>query len=391
MGHGSLCTVCVNHTVKAVIDFGLQPPANRFIAKDSIELSQDVYKLGLGYCSLCGTIQLAHRMPLSALKPRFTWLAYNEPEQHLDAVASHLRGLPGIGTSSRMLGVTYKDQSTLDRLTKLGLAPGACLSSDDFSIFRTPTIAASLKAKHAPVDLLLARHVLEHAIDAVGLITELKDLIAPGGYLVLEVPDCEKILQAGNHAFIWEEHMSYFTERSLPILAGKVGAKLAWVARYPYNYEDSLLVAFQFTSDRSLTAEFAKRPPFDVYGVLQQFKQRFETAKSEWRALLQDYRAQGHKLAVFGAGHFAAKWINFLCLSDLVDCVIDDNPHKAGMYMPGSKLPILPSSVLQDRGIKVCISTLSPESEQKVRLKHSSYFDEGGIFIPAFKTMGQRL
>ena len=112
-------------------------------------------------------------------------------------------------------------------------------------------------------------------------------------------------------------------------------------------------------------------------------------AKSEWRDLLQKYRNQGHLLAVFGAGHLAVKWINFLCLSDLIDCVIDDNPNKTGMYMPGSKLPILPSGTLYDREIKVCISTLSPESEVKVRTKLSRYFEEGGIFIPAFKTMGQ--
>lgn len=383
----SSCTVCANPTVDAVVDFGSQPPANRFIAIDSIKKIQEAYPLGLGYCSCCETIQLARRMPMQAVKPRFAWLTYNEPEQHLDDVANQLRQLPGISASSRMLGVTYKDQSTLDRLTKLGLPSSTCLSSEDFSIFRMPALAADLKTKYAPVDLLLARHIVEHAVDAVGLITELKALIAPGGYLVLELPDSEKILRAGNHAFIWEEHISYFTEQSLPILAEKVNAKLAWTARYPYPYEDSLMAAFQFTSHLSVPPKTERA--LDVSGLLQQFNQGFAKARQEWRELLRNYRDQGHQLAVFGAGHLAAKWINFLCLSDLVDCVIDDHPHKAGMYMPGSKLPILPSSALQDQGIKVCISTLSPESEQKVRLKLSKYFDEGGIFIPAFKTARQ--
>ena len=391
MGQNSSCSVCANPTVITVVDFGVHPPANRFIAAESFEENQETYTLGLGFCSECKTMQLSHRMPMQAVKPRYEWLVYNEPEQHLDDVASQLCKLPGIGASSRMLGVTYKDQSTLDRLTKLGLLPSPCLSFDNFNIFRTPAVAVGVKAAYAPVELLLARHVIEHAVDAVGLISELKELIVPGGYLVFELPDSEKVLRAGNHAFIWEEHISYFTEHSLPILAEKVGAKLVWSARYSYNYEDSLVAAFQFTSEQPCAMDSATSADRDVNGLLQQFNQGLATAKLEWRELLQNYRDQGCKLAVFGAGHLAVKWINFLGLSDLVDCVIDDNAHKAGMYMPGSKLPILPSSALKDREIKVCISTLSPESEQKVRQKLCSYFEEGGIFIPAFKIAGQGL
>lgn len=385
------CTTCGNSSINTVIDFGLHPPSNRFVPQASIEEEQETYQIGLGYCSSCETIQLSHRMPLHAVKPRFTWLTYNEPELHLDSVASQLRQLPGIGKSSRTLGLTYKDQSTLDRLVRLGLRPGSCLSNEQFSIFQSPMVAASYQAKHQPVDLLVARHMIEHAADAVGFINEVKGLIAKDGYLIIELPDSEKVLGAGNHAFIWEEHISYFTEQSLSILAEKVGAKLVWFARYPYSYEDCLIAALQFSSDLPSTAKPAQTSTCNVDALLQRFNQQLAAGKLEWREILQNYRNQGSKVAVFGAGHLSAKWINFLGLSDLIECVIDDHSHKAGMYMPGSKLPILPSSALQERGIKICISTLNPESEQKVRLKLAKYFDEGGIFIPAFKIIERNL
>lgn len=381
------CTLCANDTVEKVVDFGMQPPANRFIEAGTIEENQDMYHLGLGYCSKCKTVQLSNRMPMNAIQPRFSWLTYNEPELHLDDVASKLRNLPGIGPLSRMLGVTYKDQSTLDRLTKLGLPQSSCLSFQEFNIFRQQTLGAEVKEKYEPVQLLLARHVVEHSMDVMSLIAELKALIAPGGYLVIELPDSEKILRAGNHAFVWEEHISYFTEQSLPTLAEKVGANIVWSAKYPYNYEDSLMAALQFDSNTSPCTDVAPTPSFDVNGLLQQFNQTFAMTKLEWRDLLQGFREQGKKVAVFGAGHLAVKLINFMELTDLIDCVIDDNANKAGMYMPGSKLPILPSAVLKDRNIKICLSTLSPESEQKVRQKFASYFEEGGVFISAFKTL----
>ena len=51
--------------------------------------------------------------------------------------------------------------------------------------------------------------------------------------------------------------------------------------------------------------------------------------------------------------------------------------------MPGSNIEILPSDHLKHREIKVCISTLSPESEEKVRTKLPDYFASGGVFLPA--------
>ena len=71
----------------------------------------------------------------------------------------------------------------------------------------------------------------------------------------------------------------------------------------------------------------------------------------------------------------------------MIHWVIDDHPKKEGMIMPGSGLKVVPSTDLLSRGIQVCISTLSPESEIKVRVKLATFFDAGGRFVPAFATV----
>ncbi len=378
----STCTLCAHDALELVVDFGMQPPANRFVTADVLKNDLDTFPLGLGFCTQCKTVQLAHRMPLSQVEPRYPWILYNEPELHLDDVAFHLSKLPGIGPSSQVLGVSYKDQSTIDRLTRFGLSPGKCFTKESFNLFQSPVLSGS----HSLVDLLLARHVIEHAQDAVGLIQQLKTLLKPNGYLVMEVPDSEKLLRVGNHAFIWEEHVSYFTEYSLPLLAKKAGGSLVWVQSYPYPYENSLMAVIQFNR-RSALGYAAPKPAPATEELLYAFQISFARAKVEWKNLLEEFREKGEKVAVFGAGHLAVKWINFLDISSLIDCVIDDNAHKVGMLMPGSRLPIYPSVALKEREIRTCISTLSPESEQKVRRNLSKYFHDGGQFIPAFKTV----
>ena len=230
------CTVCAYSHLHSKVDFGSNPPANRFLCSHLDR--EDLFPLTLGYCPQCETIQLTEQMPKEAVQPRFPWLLYNEPEGHLDDAVSQICKLPGVGPSTSVLGLTYKDQSTLDRLTRRGIAQGTCLS---YTIFQPLSLS-----QDAPVDLLIARHIVEHAHNAGQFISELKSIIAPNGYLIIEVPDSEKLLKWGNHGFIWEEHISYFTEHSLHMLASQVGAKLIWSQKYPYPYEDSLMAAFQF-------------------------------------------------------------------------------------------------------------------------------------------------
>lgn len=390
------CTVCNSLALKTMIDFGEQPPANRFLAQDFCQTQQSTHALALGYCEDCDTSQLTQRMPIDAIRPQFHWLIYNEPEGHLDKIAEQLFQLPGITPGSKILGVTYKDQSTIDRLIKLGLPHSHCIAEQDFKctaqffgletiqqLLRDPKVMTDLKAKYGQADMVLLRHVIEHSDDATALITALRHLLTPNGYLVMELPDSEHILKSGNHAFIWEEHISYFTEQSLAALANAAGAEMAWFQRCSYPYEDSLLVAFQFSS---LKSGSKTQPVLSESAILlENFKNELTHAQREWRELLISYRKEGKKIAVFGAGHLAVKFINFFELSGYLDCVIDDNPHKAGMKMPGSCLPIEPSKILSEQGITLCISTLSPESDSKVRQKLSAYFEGGGLMISAFK------
>jgi hypothetical protein len=389
------CTLCSNMNLKTMIDFGLQPPTNRFVPAEMGKQHEETHPLALGYCEDCGTAQLTARMPVDVVRPRYSWLSYNEPEGHLDDVAEQLAALPTMGPESRILGLTYKDQSTLNRLAKLDLSQSACISEQDFGfssgffgletiqqLLRDSATITRLREKYGVANMLLMRHIIEHTDNAAELLRNLKGLVAPEGYIVLELPDSEQIFRNGNHAFIWEEHISYFTEQSLIKLATAAGAHLAWFQRYRYPYEDSLLVAFRFST--AVTDLIANDDHMQIKDKLTKFGNDFDLAKRQWREQLLRYQAQGEKVAVFGAGHLAVKFINFLGLSDLIDCVIDDNPNKAGMKMPGSLLSIVPTAELEKRRIRVCISTLSPESEIKVRQKLSSYFDNGGTWLSAF-------
>jgi hypothetical protein len=376
----------------------MQPPSNRFVdlAKGD-EVTDESYLMSLGYCQQCAIIQLVDRMPIDAMRPRYDWLTYNEPEGHLDDVAAKLISLPGINADSRVLGTTYKDQSTIDRLKRLGLTKDACIQEDDFGELSHPfgleTIQNclsevktidELKQKYGLVDLLIVRHIIEHANSAKNLLENMAKLLTPSGYIMLEMPDSAHIFDGDNHAFIWEEHISYFNEESIYKMASYAGAEVVWVSRYSYPYEDSLNFVLKFNGHTPIHIPIVEEEIQTISDQLESFSNKLVNKQHYWRETLKSYQQQGKKVAIFGAGHLTVKFINFLQLEDLIECVIDDHPKKVGLVIPGSRLPIIPSSELERRGIKTCISTLNPESEAKVRKKLNGYFSKGGEFLSAF-------
>jgi hypothetical protein len=112
------------------------------------------------------------------------------------------------------------------------------------------------------------------------------------------------------------------------------------------------------------------------------FARRFEESRARVRKMFAEWQRTGKRVAVFGAGHLAAKFVNFFGLGEFIECVIDDNPHKQDLLMPGSRLPVRGSAMLDS--IDVCLLSLNPESEQKVLQKYRHVVERGVTFLSIF-------
>ena len=108
------CLICDSEAVIELLNFGMQPLCNRF--PESPNGKEYLHQMILGQCSTCGLIQISKPVPSSELSPRYDWITYNEPEGHLDSLAEIVSKLSGLTQGATILGVSYKDDSTLRRL-----------------------------------------------------------------------------------------------------------------------------------------------------------------------------------------------------------------------------------------------------------------------------------
>jgi hypothetical protein len=83
---------------------------------------------------------------------------------------------------------------------------------------------------------------------------------------------------------------------------------------------------------------------------------------------------------MFGAGHMACNFINLHKVEDCFVLVVDDHPNKRGLFMPGSRLPILGSSALVEQNIGLCLLSVRPEIEQAIINANKAYVERGGTF-----------
>jgi hypothetical protein len=387
------CVCCGIPSVEVLLDFGPQPPSNRFVRPDAPD--EEAHPLVVGQCPECGLIQLIDPMPFSMVKSHFDWVAYNEPEGHLDELVARLRGLPGLSPDSRITGLTYKDDSTLARFNRAGyvntfrydlaadLGLGdPCAGLESVQAALSESLASGLAARHGRAEVLVARHVLEHAHDPTSFLGAVAKLVKPGGYLVFELPDCTKFVRACDYSFIWEEHIAYFSSHTLSKLVHNAGLMIHETKLYPYPLEDSLVGVVR---NQPPGTQPAVREGLEAaLGEGRNFAERFSGLRERLQTAFRSWRGRGKRTAIFGAGHLAAKFVNLFSLREWLECIVDDNPRKQALLMPGSRLPIVGSAALGSGAIDLCLLSLNPESEQKVLAKNRAFVERGGQFLSIF-------
>jgi len=387
------CNACDESAVKLLLDFGLQPVQNRFAISPH---SDDYYNpLTLGQCQNCSLIQLTEPVPVNEIIPRVDWLKYNEPEDHLDEVSDIVCSLKGLPENPVACGITYKDDSLLKRLDErsfgrtwriepehdLGLTQKG-ISGETIIPKITHNSVSSITAKYGFVDVLIARHVLEHALDAKAFLSIIWDILKPGGFIVFEVPDCNKEMENNDYTMPWEEHILYFVPETLKSFFGYTSYDLVQYKQYPYKTEDVQIAIVQKNENsesKNLNSTlFDFRP--EAFKKFEDYAKSFVQYKKIIHSYLKEYFSNEGKIAIFGAGHRTVMYIKAMKIENFIDFIVDDTKYKQNLYLAGTSLQIKSSQFLKKDNISLCLLCLSIQHEEKIIKKNHKFVSDGGIF-----------
>ena len=393
------CHLCQSGELTDLVDLGRQPICNRFLVQSDAPEAR--FPLIVSQCQACGLVQLRQPIGADELAPQYPWISYNEPEGHLDALADSIAHLPGLTQNSVIWGLTSKDDSLLRRLNARGLGrtyrldpardldihssnPGVETIQNRLTVSRAEALASSLGRP----SVVIARHILEHAHNLHEFLAALQTLVSPGGYTVLEAPGCEPMFGLCDYSAVWEEHVSYFT-------AGTFQQAFARMEQSIFSFEvipgatENLLVGIGQAEGGSIPRRPRMATRIDRVS-LTEFSRNLPTQRRQLGEILARRREQG-PIALLGAGHTACMFLNLMDVGPHIAFVADDNTNKQGLFMPGSHLPIRPSSAMAAENVRLCLLSVNPAAEEKIIEQNRPFADRGGQFASIFSASKRSL
>jgi hypothetical protein len=207
-----------------------------------------------------------------------------------------------------------------------------------------------------PADAICCRHTLEHIHDARGFLRLLRQSLSSRTETVLffEVPEVKRILEVGAFWDIYYEHCSYFSPGSLARLFRASGFEVLDL-RLDYQGQYLLIEA------RPSLAQAHKKQPneetvAELEALVSRFEKRIDADLSKWRNTLVNLKERGARTVVWGGGSKSVGFlVNFADL-DLIQYVVDVNPHMEGNFIPGiGKMYVQPSFLREYRPDAVII------------------------------------
>ncbi|QIZ69751.1 class I SAM-dependent methyltransferase [Oxynema aestuarii] len=206
----------------------------------------------------------------------------------------------------------------------------------------------SEKYREYQADLICCRHTLEHVPDPNRLLNSLRAAIGDrlDTAVFFEVPNA---LHTFQNLAVWDiiyEHCGYFSPASLTHSFIASGFTVKAVEE---TFESQFLTLDALPTDGN--GSVGEKNGAEVTSLardLAEFKNKFDKLVATWQEKLGAIAETGKKAVVWGAGSKGVTFLNILKAHEAIAYIVDINPRKQGMYVPGTGQPIVAPEFLKE-------------------------------------------
>jgi SAM-dependent methyltransferase len=361
------CRVCGGPVVE-FIDLGRQPSANAFVRPDALD-QELFFRLAVGMCESCTMAQLIEEMPPDiryhdAYRYRASGSASHR--QHfagnaLRLLETDLRGpdpfIVEIGCNDGVMletiaraGVRHLGVEPAREVAELAVARGVDVRMDFFG----SGVAADIRDRQGQADVIFGANTICHIAPIEDLMRGVDTLLSADGVFVFEEPYLDTIITKMAFDQIYDEHVFYFTVRSVQAMAERFGFELVDVS-------DILLHGgeIRYTLTRPgvrqrtpAVSEFLDREAASGLadpGRLGRFADAVREVRHDLVSLLMGIQADGRRVIGYGAPAKATTVTNFCGIGPgLLPFTCDSTPAKQGCLVPGSRIPVKAPEAFED-------------------------------------------
>jgi len=363
------CRFCGAPLDAVFADLGMSPLANSFLTPEQTNAMEPFYPLRALVCERCFLVQLEeYESPSSIFSDYAYFSSYSTSWlEHSQRYAAAMIERFGLAAESHVVEIASNDGYLLQYFKErgvpvLGIEPAANVA--EVAVAKgLPTLveffgveSAQRLAPDSGADLLIGNNVLAHVPDINDFVGGMKILLKPGGVITMEFPHLMRLIDERQWDTIYHEHFSYLSFTTARRVFAAHGLRLFDVEELP-THGGSLRIygchdddAGQTETDRA--AELIAREDAARYSELETYLDYGVTVAEDKRRILAtliELKEHGQSIAGYGAPAKGNTMLNYCGIGpDFLDYTVDLSPHKQGLFLPGTHIPIRSPDALQD-------------------------------------------
>ena len=408
MGRDPLCRFCKSPLKHTLVDLGMSPLCESYLAGDQLNQMEPFYPLHVYVCQNCYLAQLEEYVSREDIFTEYayfssysdSWLAH--ARQYTDLMIDRF----GVGTDSLVVELASNDGYLLQYFVEkqvpvVGIEPARNVAqvAIDKGIptlieFFGEDMAKRLASEGKQADLVLGNNVLAQVPDVNDFVQGMKVLLKPHGVITIEFPYLVRLMEENQFDTIYHEHFSYFSLISAEKVFSAHGLTLFDVEELP-THGGSLRIYARHTGDEAYVVterlerlrgkeEAAGLTKMETYSA---FSEQVKETKRELLAFLIKAKGEGKSIAGYGAPGKGNTMLNYCGIrTDFLDYTVDRNPYKHGRFTPGTHIPIFPPEKIRETRPDYLL--ILPWNLKKEIIAQMDYVREwGGKFVVPIPTV----
>lgn len=340
----------------------MSPLCESYVSAENLDRMEPFYPLRVFVCGACFLVQIREYVAAEDIYGDYAYFSSFSTSwlEHARRYAQQMTARFGLDASSRVIEVASNDGYLLQYFVEqgipaLGIEPAANVAKaarekgiETVVRFFGRRFAQELADSGIRADLLLGNNVLAHVPDLNGFVAGLKILLARDGVVTMEFPHLMRLIEQNQFDTIYHEHFSYLSFMIVCRVFREHGLTVFDVDELP-THGGSLRVYARHDGDgdrpvASAVDNLLQREQDAGYGKLAtylQFRVKAEAAKRALLRFLIEAKEEGRRIAGYGAPGKGNTLLNYCGIrTDFLDYTVDRSPHKQGMYLPGTRIPI---------------------------------------------------
>jgi hypothetical protein len=358
------CRFCKTELTHVFIDLINSPASNSFLSKEQLNEPETFYPLKIYTCHHCFLVQVDEYKKSDAIfNNEYVYFSSYSTSwlKHAKAYTEKMTERFALNKASKVIEIASNDGYLLQyfhekNIPVLGIEPTANTAAvaqkkgiETLVDFFGVRLAGELAAKNIFADLLLGNNVLAHVPDINDFVGGMKIVLAPQGVITMEFPHLMQLVDNNQFDTIYHEHFSYLSFGTVQKIFASQGLELFDVEEIP-THGGSLRIYAKHKEDNS------KEVTGNVSALLKKeadkglsnpeyyngFQPKALKVKIDLIEFLINCKKAGKKVAAYGAAAKGNTLLNYCGIkNDLIDYVVDANPHKQNKWLPASHIPVV--------------------------------------------------